>query len=242
MPGLHREKRPCPCPPAHPAGHENAGRSRNPTRPDGPQAWSAGLQTGTAALRTATARCHLGPDGAGRWCCAIRACSSDSFARQRRAMPVWRPALQAVPVVGRGPLLHSNWPALVALLAPPHFRARCGAEEVSLGVAPVRVVGNAVLRGPYDAPAAHATASLLPSEGRGVARGDTGSGLSGRRGARADAVQRCLIRDRAAGAGTRPPEPSWQGGGAPRPRAAGPPEDPGRGPRADAREGPRQAG
>ena len=47
-----------------------------------------GLQTGIAALRAATARCHLGTDGAGGWCCAIRACSSVSFARQRRAVPV----------------------------------------------------------------------------------------------------------------------------------------------------------
>ena len=53
-----------------------------------------------AALRAVTAHRYLEPDGAGGWCCAIRVSGGDSFARRRRAVPVWRPAFPAVPVIG----------------------------------------------------------------------------------------------------------------------------------------------
>ena len=76
----HREKCPCARPAAHPAGHENAGWSRNTTGPDGPVAWNAGLGAGVPGGTR-----HEGWGALGR----------ARLGAPR--VPVWRPAFPVVP-------------------------------------------------------------------------------------------------------------------------------------------------
>ena len=90
----HREKRPCACPTAHPAGHENAGWSRKPTRPDGPLAWNAGQSSRWGPPSRPAQRPSA---GGGR-------CRSETGAPSRPRLPAglhftatgWRSACEAV--------------------------------------------------------------------------------------------------------------------------------------------------